>query len=346
MSAKLKSILKYLLFLGIGASLLYLAFRNTEFDKLMNDFRQANYWYVVGSMIMGYLAFVSRGIRWKYLLEPMGHKVKTWSSIHAITMGYFTNAILPRAGEVARCTALYQVEKVPVNKLFGTVIVERIVDLIMLVALALLTLVLEYDKIIHFFDMAFEADPTVGDSSIGIWWKVLLALLIAGSGIILYLFRDRFSDNAIYVKVREFYYGLKDGLRSFNQMDNKLPFILHTLFIWSMYFLMSYTVVFALPSTEHIGPSEGLFVVIVSALGILAPSPGGIGTFHYFAMLGMTVVGVAEEDGLSFATLVHGGQTLMTILAGLVSTAAIYRLRKKAKKKQDDISRSPARQAV
>lgn len=344
MSAKLKSILKYLVFLGIGASLLYLAFHNTDFDKLAQDFQEARYEFVIGSMIMGYLAFVSRGIRWKYLLEPMGHKVGTWSSIHAITVGYFTNALIPRAGEVARCTALYQVEKVPVNRLFGTVIVERIVDLIMLVSLALLTLILEYENILSFFDMAFEANPTKGDDTGGIWWKVLLVLLIASSGVLLYLFRDRFRDNAVYVKIRDFYYGLKDGLRSFNQMDNKLPFILHTLFIWSMYFLMSYTVVFALPETQDISPSAGLFVVIVSALGILAPSPGGIGTFHYFGALGMTVIGKTWEDGLSFATLVHGGQTVMTLLVGLISTAAIYRLRKKAKK--NDISGSTAKQVV
>ncbi len=332
MKPKLQSILKYLIFLGIGATLFYLAFRNTEFEKLMYDLKRARYEFVIASMIMGYLAFVSRGLRWKYLIKPMGYNVHNWNAINSITVGYFINSAIPRAGELARCTALYQTDKVPVNRLFGTVIVERIIDLIMLALLSVLTVILEYDKLVQFFEEAFAADTGSAEDSSGLWWKLTLASVILGFLIVLYFFRGRFKENPAYHKVREFWYGIKEGLLSFAKMENKIAFIGHTVFIWTMYFVMSYIVVFALPSTSHIDPSSGLFVVIVAALGIIAPSPGGIGTFHYFAMLGMGVIGVAADDALSFATLVHSAQFIMTVIAGLIALAAVTRVRHRNKK--------------
>ncbi len=322
--------MKYLVFLGVGGTLFYMAFRNTEFEKLMGDLQRARYEYVIAGMVMGYLAFVSRGMRWRYLIEPMGFKVNTWHSIHAISLGYFTNALIPRAGELARCTSLNQMDKIPVNRLFGTVIVERIIDLIMMASLAMLTLVLEYDNIMAFFKTTMNAD--VGqDQDSGLWWKLTLAIVVFGGLLVFYFFRGRFREHPVYGKVKDFWLGIKDGLKSFKRIEHKVPFILHTLFIWNMYFWMSYIVVFALPSTSGIDPSSGLFVVIVGALGILAPSPGGIGTFHYFAMVGMGIIGIAKADALSFATLVHTGQTVMTLIAGFVAMGVMYRIRRRRK---------------
>lgn len=330
MSERVKSILKYLVFLGVGGTLFYMAFRNTEFEKLTDDLRKARYEYVIASMIMGYLAFVSRGIRWKYLIEPMGFKTNTWHSIHAISLGYFTNALIPRAGELARCTSLNQMDKVPVNRLFGTVIVERIIDLIMMASLALLTLYLEYGKIMAFFEETMNAD--IGEESdSGLWWKLTLVSVVFGALLVFYFFRNKFREHPVYGKVKEFWLGIKEGLKSFKRIEHKTLFLFHTLFIWAMYFLMSYIVVFALPSTSGINPSSGLFVVIVGALGIIAPSPGGIGTFHYFAMVGMGIIGIAADDALSFATLVHTGQTVMTLIAGFVAMGVMYRLRRQRK---------------
>ncbi len=334
MNPKLQSALKYLIFLGIGGTLFYLAFRNTEWDKLVSDFRRANYWYVLASMIMGWLAFVSRGFRWVYLIEPMGFKVNKWNSVHSVTVGYFTNSLIPRAGEVARCTALNQTDKVPVDKLFGTVVVERLVDLLMMILLLGVVLITEYDTVLNFWTETMQSEGgNVDESSNNLAIKIFVAALIFGGILMFYFFRRKFSHHPIYHKVRGFWHGFKDGLKSFKNLENKGAFIFHTLFIWTMYFVMSYIVVFALPATSGLSPSEGLFVVLVGALGILAPSPGGIGTFHYFAMVGMGIVGVAAADGLSFATLVHGGQTIMTVIAGLVSTAALVRIRRRRKKR-------------
>lgn len=277
---------------------------------------------------MGFLAFVSRGIRWTYLLSPLGFKVKKWRAIHSISMGYFMNMLIPRAGEVARCTTLNQTDKVPLDKLIGTVIVERVIDFIMLSLLICLTLFLEYDNILAFFA---ETSKDAGPESSGISWKLILALIFAAGLLVLYLLRARIRNHKFYKKVKDFGLGLVEGLKSISKLEHKWFFIGHTLFIWAMYFLMSYVVVFALDSTSHIDPSSGLFVMIVGAFGIIAPSPGGAGSYHFLAKTGMIVIGIGEIDALTFATMVHTGQTIMTIIAGFVALYVAYKARKASK---------------
>mgnify|MGYP006266734013 CR=1 FL=1 len=325
MSPRLKQILKYLFFLGLGAFFLYLAFRKTDFQKILADFRQADYQYVIISMLMGYAAFVSRGLRWNLLLDPLGKKARPWNAIHAISIGYFTNAAVPRAGEVARCTALKTTDDIPVNRLFGTVVLERAIDGIMLLSLILLTIILELPKLLNFFDSAFEGQEGGGNSWI---WKAAIAVVLVAGVLVLYLIRERFQAHPAYQKVRQFWNGFKEGFRSFGKIQNKFAFFAHTIFIWAMYYLMIYVVVFALPATAGIDPSSGLFLMVVGGFGMIVPSPGGIGSYHYLVMLGMTVLGVSRTDGLSFATLVHGGQFIMTIVAGLIALLAVYRQRR------------------
>lgn len=341
MNPRLKSIIKYVLFLGIGGVLFYLAFRNTEFEKLISDFQKANYWYVLASMIMGFLAFVSRGIRWTLLLEPLGKKPGTWNSIHSISIGYFSNLLVPRAGELARCTALNRVDRIPVNRLFGTVILERVIDFLMLFILVLLTFFLKFDELTSFFETAFQNQSGSDDSS-----GTIIKIAIAGGFLLiliaLYFMRARFEHFPVYHRVREFWWGIKDGLKSVSRLKSKWPFILHTIFIWGMYYLMVYIVFFAMDSTEHLSTSDGLFIMIVAGLGMVVPTPGGIGAYHYLVMLGLGVLGIAKDDGVSFATLVHTGQLIMTILAGFIAFAALARVRAKRPVEETTAEETPA----
>lgn len=317
--------------MGIGATLFYLAFRNTDFKQLVSDFSHARYQYVIYSMIMGYLAFISRGMRWVLLLEPFGKKPNTWNSVHAVSIGYFTNLLIPRAGEVARCTSLKNTDNIPVNRLLGTVILERLVDMIMLIILMLVTVILDYKSLHTFFANTFN-NPNA-DSSSGLAFKLIIAAIGLGFVVVLYFIRNKFSHLPIYIKVREFWQGIKEGIKSFSKLKKKGPFILHTLFIWLMYYLMVYICIFAMDPTKNLTPSDGLFVMVVAGLGMVVPSPGGIGSYHYLVMMGLAVFGIPKEHGVSFATLVHTGQLLMTFLAGAVAMAALYRLRRKNKKR-------------
>ena len=149
--------------------------------------------------------------------------------------------------------------------------------------------------------------------------------------LIAYLLRHKIQSLPFFAKIRELWQGFKEGFASLAKVENKWAFVGHTLFIWANYFLMIYVVVFALPATAEIGLANGLFVMIAGGMGMVVPSPGGIGSYHYLVMLALSVLGVSQVDGLSFATLVHGGQFLMTIIAGLIAMPFIYRARKKLK---------------
>lgn len=317
--------------MAVGAGLFYLAFRNTEFEKLANDFRKADYTYVILSIIMGYLAFISRGMRWVLLLEPLGKKPNTWNAIHSVTVGYFANMLVPRAGELARCTALYQTDDIPVNRLFGTVILERVIDFLMLLFLVLLTLILEFDLLMELIDTAFSATQGTGDSNTGLYIKIAIGGVIIIGGITLYLLREKFMLHPVYQKVRDFWDGIKEGLKSISQLKSKTPFILHTIFIWLMYYLMVYICVFSLDATKDLSPSSGLLVMIAAGFGMVVPTPGGIGAYHYLVMLGLGVLGVASDDGVSFATLVHTGQLVMTVITGTIAAGFLWRARRRKK---------------
>ncbi|WP_417600159.1 lysylphosphatidylglycerol synthase transmembrane domain-containing protein [Owenweeksia hongkongensis] len=331
MNDKLKQIAKYILFMAVGTGLFYLAFRNTEFEKLANDFRKADYTYVILSIIMGYLAFISRGMRWVLLLEPLGKKPNTWNAIHSVTVGYFANMLVPRAGELARCTALYQTDDIPVNRLFGTVILERVIDFLMLLFLVLLTLILEFDLLMKLIDTAFSVTQGTEDSNTGLYIKIAIGGVIVIGGIALYLLREKFMLHPVYQKVRDFWDGIKEGLKSISQLKSKTPFILHTIFIWLMYYLMVYICVFSLDATKDLSPSSGLLVMIAAGFGMVVPTPGGIGAYHYLVMLGLGVLGVASDDGVSFATLVHTGQLVMTVITGTIAAGFLWRARRRKK---------------
>ncbi len=331
MNKKLLSVLKYSAFIAIGGFLFYLALKETEFDKLADDFKKARYEYVVLSMIMGYAAFISRGLRWKILLEPLGEKPKAWNTVHAIAIGYLTNLLIPRAGELARCTSLNQSDKIPVNRLIGTVILERVIDVIMLALLMAITFIMEFDNLSKFLQTATEGQTESTGSNTGLYLKIAAVAAFLLLLVIIYLLRGKFRHMAIYIKIKDFWQGIKEGLKSISKLKNKWPFVLHTLFIWIMYYLMVYICVFALDATQHLDPSSGLFVMMVAGLGMVVPTPGGIGAYHYLVMLAMGVVGVANADGLSFATLVHTGQMVMTIIAGLIAFTALARFKRRSK---------------
>lgn len=317
--------LKYTIFIAIAVVSFYFAFKGIKFEEFLNDLKEAHYEYVLLSMVMGYLAFMSRGMRWVLLLEPINEKANTWRAIHAVTIGYFTNLFVPRAGELARCTALYQSDKIPVNKLFGTVILERVVDFIMLLGLVLLTFIVEFDRLQLFFADAFAQEGT--EESGGNVLKVIAGLMLLSGVIALYFLRHRFSHLPLYGKVKDFWGGIKDGLRSIGKLKSKWPFILHTLFIWAMYYLMVYICVFALPQTKDIDPSSGLFIMVVAGLGMVVPTPGGAGSYHYLVKMAMVALGISATVGLSFATLVHEGQLLMTIVGGAIAFMSMGRNR-------------------
>lgn len=322
---KLKALLSYTLFVAMGLGLLFLAFRETEWQKLISDLRNAKIPYLVLSATLGYYAYVARGWRWNLMLSAMGHPPrKSWHSIHSIALGYFSNLAIPRSGEVFRCTVMYRAEDVPVNRLLGTVILERLFDFLMLIlvfGLGFLT------NLSHMKELL--SDVQTGSMQIPIWIPAIAILLLLSFIILL----RTLKNNPLVLKIRSFIKGLLEGLRAFQILNKrqKLIFIFQTLQIWMMYFLMVYVVFFALPATAHLGLSDGLFLMIVGGLGMIIPTPGGIGAYHYLVMTGLFFLGVEKTDGLSFATVVHTTQLILTIAAGMIGFVIMGKAAKERK---------------
>lgn len=305
---------------------MYFAFRGVDIEKMMQSIWSANYFWIFISMGMGFLAFVSRGLRWVLLIKSMGYEVSPFNCIWSVTVGYFSNLALPRIGEVTRCTSLNQVENIPVNKLFGTIILERTIDFAMLLMLIGFSFALQYEQIGVFFEQVLGAKE--GASSIIVWMALAVGLFFL---LLLYIFREKIRRFSFYSKVIGFLIGLKEGFQSISNMPNKALFWLHTFFIWFMYFAMTYVCVFAIPETSHLGWGAGLLLMVVGGLGMVVPASGGIGSYHYAIMLGMSALGVSIESGvgLTYATIVHAGQTIMILVTGGLAVLLLYLARRK-----------------
>ena len=234
MKGRLGRVLKYVLMLGIGGVLFGLAMGAVDDpDALWADMRSANGWCIAASFLMGYLAIVSRGVRWLILLEPLGHQPKMSNSIHAVAFSYFSNTFVPRSGELARCGALNQTDGIPVDELFGTVISERVVDFALLFILTAVALTLNLDSFIAFS----ESFSLPGGGGMLPWLGGAAAVAFVMAAVV-WVRREALSRIPFFAKVFGFIAGIGRGLASVRHMKRKWAFLGHTFFIWSMYLIV------------------------------------------------------------------------------------------------------------
>ena len=334
MKKRLSKILRTVLILVITGVLIYFAFQGIELEELIQDLSEANYWWVLWTVLLGWFAYVARGLRWLILIDAMGYKANVWRSIHAVTIGYFTNLFIPRAGEIARCTSLSQTDDIPVDKLFGTVIVERVIDFIILGLFILAALAVQFDNIMGFFAAVGEARSSADpDGGSGLTILMYCAGAIGLVLLIVFLaFRKRIIATTLFLKIRSFLVCVFDGMKTFYQMKRKGAFIVYTLLIWFAYFGMIYFNFFSLPNFDVLGVGDGVTMTVIGGLGMVVPSQGGIGSYHLAVSYGITVLGTSygvedllnKQSGLTYATLVHTSQTLMSLVAGSIALFALY----------------------
>ena len=319
-------ILKYVASLSFAGFIIYLLFRNQDPVALIEKISEVEFVWVILSMIFGGWAYVNRGLRWIVLIDALGYNSSKMNSISSVSVGYFTNMFIPRAGEISRCTALNRVEKIPVDKLFGTILVERVIDFVFLISLFLLTLILKFDLILTFFtELGSQSSDSIPSSSTK--YYVLVAILLSFT-LVYYFLKKWIVKTFFYEKIIEFIEGLKEGFKSIKKMKRKSAFWFHTFSIWIMYFLMTYICFQAIPETSHLTISDGLFLLVLGGIGMVIPTPGGVGSYHAIVMIGLSVLGVGTiflgENGdpsnpsLLFPTIVHIAQTLVAIIMGSI----------------------------
>jgi uncharacterized protein (TIRG00374 family) len=325
MNRKVSGTLQFLFFLSTGIVLLYFAFRNIDPDNLLQHLRQARYGWVALSILCACMALVFRAFRWQLLIGPLGSRPKFSNILHAINVGYLTNFALPRIGEVTRCGVLNRTDKIPADRLFGTVIVERTFDLSVTFLMLCLILLIRFDVVSNFlteniFIPMSEKMPGV----ISVRRLVPVAILIIVSFYFLYrIFKKQLAKIDALRKIRDVVKGIFNGIKSVSKIEHLVWFILLNLLVFGMYFLQTWLMFFSLDSTSFLSPVDALFILAVSSLSFIIPVQGGIGAYHWAVSLGLTVFGLTREEGMAYATLSHSTTTLLLVLLGTVSLVTV-----------------------
>ena len=323
----IKTILTIVISLAVAVFFMWLAFRGLEFGKIKGFFAKANYLWVAAAAFFGILAYWFRAVRWNLLLEPLGYQISNSNSFWTIAFGYLMNLTIPRSGELARSTALYGVERVPVDKSFGTVILERVVDLFCMIAFLGLTLIFKYDAIRAFYRQSnINVSPN----------KFLLILGgLALLGLLFFVFRDRFRNVPVLGNIIKIIDGILDGIFTIFKLKKPLKFLFHSVMIWVSYYLAAYLVCFALPETSNFTFADGFFIIVVGTLGMMVPASGGVGAFHYALKLGIGALFLAmgksfaegEEVGLAYAFISHTMQLVIMVVLGFISIPILAKAR-------------------
>lgn len=324
MKKKLVDILKYAVLLVVAAGLLLYALRGMNVRNIFNQVFSANISWVVVSGLLSIIAFVVRAHRWNLLIEPMGYSPSLKNTTYSVLVGYFANLALPRLGEVSRCGVLSKAESIPFNKLLGTVIVERIIDVISLFVCILLAAAIEYKRLGNFFQQKVfgplnEKFRQVAGSPLLL--TLIIIFLIALLVTTIYFFRKSKSSGS---KINKIIRGFVDGLRSVANLKRPWLFIFQSAFIWVLYFLGVYTALFAFPFTRELGGGAALFLLVAGGLGMSAPVQGGIGAYHLLVKEGLILYGVSAENGLAFAFMLHGLQLILVIILGIASLFLLF----------------------
>lgn len=342
----LKSFLTVFISLAFAAFFLWLALKDFDFNTFQQSISKANYWWVAFAGVFGLMAYWFRAVRWNLLMEPMGYSISNSNALWSISFGYLMNLTIPRSGEVARATALYGVEKVPVDKSFGTIILERVIDLVCMMVFLFLTVIFKFDVIVSFYDYVTTKKETIKEEQIPSGFekflmtigihdftlfylsvKILLALSVAG--LIFYLIKFKKDVLTNFIK------GIWEGVASISKLKQKGKFIFYTVGIWVSYYFAAYLVCFALPETSDFTIADGFFIIVVGTLGMIVPASGGIGAFNLAMKYGFVTLFLAMgkngdtggELGITYSFISLPLQLFLMLIMGGVSIIMLARER-------------------
>ena len=298
----IKKVLKIVLPLALGSFLVWYSLSDISLETLGNYFKEANYSFIFLGLFFGILSHLSRAYRWKFMLEPLGFKPKFTNSILAVLVGYLVNLAIPRAGEISRATVMTNYEKIPFEKAFGTIVAERIADLIMMLSIVAITLFVQFDFIYDLLTKNFNPLKI----SIG------FAVLIVG----FYIFTSfvKKATSGFLLKIKTFVSGLIEGVTSIFKMKNKWAFIFHTVFIWAMYVAMFWATI---PAIEGLNvPFGGILIGFIAGGFSIAATNGGIGLYPIAVASALALFDIPAETATAFGWIMWTAQTAMIVIFG------------------------------
>jgi uncharacterized protein (TIRG00374 family) len=326
---KILSLIQYIFFLGLGIFLLWLTLRKSDWGMIMHDLSGARYIYLVPVTVMLLLSHFFRALRWKILMQPLGYTPSLVNTFLAVMVGYWANLAVPRLGEVLKCTILARYEKVPADKLVGTIVAERAIDFCTLIVVLLITILAQYDIIGSFASETFKNFFTsrTGDISM---LKTGGALFVIVAFFVLFIWLlKRLSHLPLVAKTKNVFRGIWQGLSSIRYIKNKGLFIFYSACIWALYLYSTYMGFFAMQDMAQYGIRGALSALTFGSFGMIIPSPGGIGSYQYAIQQVMMLYGVTPEKGLSLGMLIWFAQTGIIILFGTISFLLLPVINKK-----------------
>ena len=321
MNKSTKSIIQFVVLLGIGILLVWLSFRSvwTEKEKILDSFKTANYFWVSISIVIAFFSHYLRAFRWNYLLKPAGYSVKPTNAVGAVIVGYFANYGLPRMGEISRCTLVTKYDHVPFEVALGTVITERIVDLLILIIIFFLTLFAQFSQLKD-LTAAYIYHPMMikfkGISEHPTKFIILISILIIVS-IGLFLVRKKITG-LLKGKLGNIIKGFGKGLSSVKDIEKKFQFILLSIAIWASYFYSLYVCFFAFTGTSNLGQAECLVLLLFGTFGVVF-SPGGLGAYPAIITALLTYYGVEQIAAFSFPWMAWTSQFILVVTLGVLS---------------------------
>ena len=321
MKKMLLNILKLSISLGVGVGLIiWFTSKLTAEQKqqTINAFMRADYFWIILAPLLGILSNLSRAQRWRLLLEPTGHKPSFWNTVFSIQVMYFFNLFFPRLGEVTRCSVLARYENVPLDKSIGTMVVERLVDLISIALIGGVLLVVEYDRLFNYFVTHVLNKPSAPANQTNYTpYYILIGGLVIALLAILFLHR-KYGLHKVKTLAKERLMGFVAGLLSIKDLKHPVEFIFHSVFIWVCYFLMIYISFKTLPETAGLGIFAGMACLFMGGFAMVA-TPGGIGVYPLAIQQVLALYLIDSITGYAFGSLVWGVQMAGVLVAGVLS---------------------------
>ena len=347
MKAESKKILKIALSFALAGVFVFFAFRGIDWASFAQDIRQTRWIWVLAFCVVSVGALIFRMLRWQALLRPLhggadaaesgsggsaaggaDGKVSALRVWDANNVGNIVNVVIPGSGEFVRCGYMTG-GRASYDKVLGTVVTERICDVLAIVLLMAIAILCGSEQMKQFFRTNI-AGAAAGQLSL-LWVLAGVLLLLAAGVWALWHFREH---NAFCGKIADKLKGFAGGMTSFVRMRKKWLFIIYTIGIWTMYVLMSYSIIKAMPELSHLGAADALFLCAIGNFASVIPVPGGIGAYHYLVALSLSgIYGVSWETGLLNATLNHELHAILILLLGAVSYISLTLQSRKAAKK-------------
>ncbi|MBC7874960.1 MAG: flippase-like domain-containing protein [Ferruginibacter sp.] len=330
MNKRFRTILQYGFFLGLGIFLVWWSVKdltNADRSQIKQALKTARYWLLIPVFGILFLSHFIRAIRWKLLIEPLGYKPSTTNTVFAVFIGYLANQAVPRLGEVLKCTVLARYEKVPADKLIGTIILERVIDAITLLIIFGITLAIQPDIYSQLIDTIFnpeanEAKKEAGDKTISSAFVLLVLGGIVMLALAIWMIKNKKNFNDLGLLFKKIGRSIWQGISAIRHLKKRWWFLFLTISMWGLYLAGGYIGFMALQETQAYGISEAFTVLSAGSVGMIA-TPGGIGAYAYLLQKTMQVYGLNEGVALAFGWILWLAQTAVILIGGLISFVAI-----------------------